>query len=299
MKNLILVWVLFFMVQNIYCQDLLFETELYFEDAIGNKDTITIGFDTTANKKYNPNLGELNIITSFDSVFEVRASHGLDYQNSSMVLSKTIIGFCELAWPINCYSGEPINIFIHAEHQPIKVKWDRKDFLKSKCTYGSFIHYNFLYEIVDPNAIIFDPEFEYECLGNQDSTYIFIGKEYVQDDGNLEELPYTTVINVDTIYGFQLMLEPSANISPCFVTSNVNIVSQNEDLSIFPNPSYGIFNIHDADDLEIHVFNIQGKMVDVPLINNRIDLSQHESGIYFIKFRIGQKYFTKKVMKID
>jgi hypothetical protein len=47
-----------------------FLTTFYFVDAIGNKDSIEVGFDLTANHGNNPQFGEITDISSFDSVFD-------------------------------------------------------------------------------------------------------------------------------------------------------------------------------------------------------------------------------------
>ncbi|GAB4497385.1 MAG: hypothetical protein OHK0019_30910 [Saprospiraceae bacterium] len=54
----------------------MFEMLIYFEDAIGNKDTVIVGYDPDANTyDVNPQFGEVWLDTPFDSVFEVRVSH--------------------------------------------------------------------------------------------------------------------------------------------------------------------------------------------------------------------------------
>jgi hypothetical protein len=75
MKTLVLftfAWLIWF---SGFCQTPMYQADFYFQDAIGNRDTITIGYDTTANGEYNPQFGEINLSQPFDSVFEVRATH--------------------------------------------------------------------------------------------------------------------------------------------------------------------------------------------------------------------------------
>ena len=49
-----------------------FETTIYFEDAVGNIDSVVVGMDEEANFEYNPQFGEADIEAPWDSVFEVR-----------------------------------------------------------------------------------------------------------------------------------------------------------------------------------------------------------------------------------
>ncbi len=72
----------------------IFQTPLYFEDSLGNKDTLVIGYDRNVkDDQLNPEYGEVWISTPMDSVFEVRAFHGDDF---SQKMSKKIISKCGL-----------------------------------------------------------------------------------------------------------------------------------------------------------------------------------------------------------
>lgn len=54
----------------------LFQTVIWFEDAVGNRDSVNIGFNLEAKwDTLNPNFGEALLDTPFDSIFEVRVSH--------------------------------------------------------------------------------------------------------------------------------------------------------------------------------------------------------------------------------
>ncbi|MCF8417129.1 MAG: hypothetical protein K9G40_12865, partial [Crocinitomicaceae bacterium] len=54
-----------------------FSFELYFEDALGNKDTLILGYDSNATNGIDPLFGELNMTGQpWDNTFEVRAGNG-------------------------------------------------------------------------------------------------------------------------------------------------------------------------------------------------------------------------------
>ncbi len=115
-----------------------FSMPMWFEDAVGNKDTIIIGYDTTAsNKKLNILFGEKLIPSSFDSVFEVRARHGNHSFNAGF--SKTIIESCIKHSNIYCFASSPIEIIINAKYYPITVRWDRDKLNKNFCHNGSLL----------------------------------------------------------------------------------------------------------------------------------------------------------------
>ncbi|MHA3789983.1 T9SS type A sorting domain-containing protein, partial [Flavobacterium hauense] len=74
-------------------------------------------------------------------------------------------------------------------------------------------------------------------------------------------------------------------------------------ISIYPNPSNGIFKLELkgelAQDYTLEIFNLQGQRVyQNSLINlQEIDLSNQADGMYLLKFSDGQSTFTKKIVK--
>jgi Secretion system C-terminal sorting domain len=115
-----------------------FSMPMWFEDAIGNKDTIIIGYDTTASfEKFNTLLGEKLLQNPFDSVFDVRVTHGDNSFKEGF--SKTIIGHCEKYPNVNCFVSEGIKIIINAKYYPIKVSWDIDKLVQNSCHRGSLL----------------------------------------------------------------------------------------------------------------------------------------------------------------
>lgn len=96
-----------------------FVMPIWFEDSLGNRDTVWVGGDPNASSQnMNPEFGEVTIATPFDSVFEVRAVHGYD---SDWETSKIII---EPVTPGQCYLPAHTRIMIHAKYPPVKISWD-------------------------------------------------------------------------------------------------------------------------------------------------------------------------------
>jgi len=81
--------------------------------------------------------------------------------------------------------------------------------------------------------------------------------------------------------------------------------SNNEQISIFPNPSDGVFNIYSKNTLnkliQIEIFNIAGKLIsfEKSLINfsKSFDLRSVKNGIYLVKLTIDDKRYFQKVIK--
>lgn len=71
----------------------------------------------------------------------------------------------------------------------------------------------------------------------------------------------------------------------CSVLDNSNF-EKGKDITIYPNPSNGIFNIVSQENISIEVYNIIGKLVDRKQIltgTNTINISNFESGVYLLK----------------
>ena len=88
-------------------------------------------------------------------------------------------------------------------------------------------------------------------------------------------------------------------------SSTVNGVSNNEnenrELTIFPNPSDGKFNLRMSrlENVQIEIYNIYGECVRQEILkfaNTSIDLSSASKGIYFIKVKAGTKNDVKKIV---
>ena len=74
---------------------------------------------------------------------------------------------------------------------------------------------------------------------------------------------------------------------------------ENENVVIYPNPTNGIININAYNINEVSIYNLVGQNVETMTIDNdncMIDLSDYNSGVYFIKINIGKEIITKKII---
>jgi hypothetical protein len=93
-------------------------------------------------------------------------------------------------------------------------------------------------------------------------------------------------------------------------TFDVNQISVDEDfmngtLSIYPNPTRGLFNVEFATaaskDVEISIVNMMGQVIsrDVVRVNgvyqNQFDLSEASAGVYFITFKTDEGVLTERI----
>jgi len=71
-------------------------------------------------------------------------------------------------------------------------------------------------------------------------------------------------------------------------------------LTIYPNPGNGTFNLlfnGDKDQVSIEIYNVLGERVYFSgRYQSILDLSNKQSGIYFVHFNFGKKMITKKIV---
>lgn len=311
MKNLIFIASLLPLFVWGQQQEPMFKTTFYFEDAVGNRDSITVGMDTSANWEYNPQLGEIDIQTPFDSVFEVRAAHTFDlaWGDTYTVLSKTIINVAEI--PVlmpNCYKGGPFTFLIQAKYQPVTISWSQSVF-NDECLDGSFMTPDKNYELLNPWDWWSNPEIRFSCQEVDGSYAINLGGEYLVNG----EWPYIKLHDVqgstatmDSIYGVTLWIDPFETWTPCYhVSVEGKKKSQVAGLKIFPNPTNNFFQILDKDEnyLEaMKVIDINGNIVlskNKLKTSEQIDVSNLSNGVFFIEVdsNFGQKHIGKLIKK--
>jgi|GEM_PF-1172654 len=287
-------------------QTAFFETTLYFEDAVGNRDTIVVGHDPEANSSYNPQFGEVDINTPWDSVFEVRASHINDafYDDSPIpqedVFSKKIIGTAlgGVDQNFNCQPLKaPIILHISQKYLPIKISWDSTDF-DNACSINSTItpHQNPLVTFnwwTDPSALAGSA-----CMSDTSSINIqtFNGQWI-----NIFAMDQKEGIGIDTIYGvLMLFINQADNDSPCDKEIvSLNWLPESINFSLFPNPTAGLLNLESEATLTWQLFDTTGKLCKT---GNRetIDLVNYPDGVYFISAASpnGGLPIVKKVLKM-
>lgn len=269
-----------------------YKTTIYFEDAVGNTDSITVGFDTLATSSIDPIFGEAEITAPFDSVFEVRAGTFLGFDREKT--SKIIIEPSEPIYPLSishgCYTTAPIFIYIWAKYQPVTVTWNKSEFLENICVRGSLISNHYADEVTAPYDWDFFPQDEYYCMGVDSAWTIDISAPAIE--GAQVTAPVSIEkevegMGVQQIYGLRFFPSPTFTYwTPCyFVTSIEEVIHKVEAISIVPNPADEYFSVvipagEEAKTIEI--WNIHGQQVKNIQSVTKIDVSDLPSGIYTV-----------------
>ena len=289
----------------------MFQTIVYFEDAIGNRDTIVVGYDTLSISDLNPQFGEIDIDTPFDSVFEVRAAHGIRFGwgEGNYTLSKIIVGHAEeyLNFP-SCYTGEFALFFIYSKYQPITMSWDQSLF-DNDCKDGSFFTPDRMQQMIDPWNWLGMPAIRYGCAPTDSSYTFYLGDQYRAP----LEIPYIAMQQIegnsgalDSIYGVALGFSADWVFSPCSLVVSAQEPSDNAFVNmaeVFPNPATQQVTVRNKDGLPIpslFVYDQVGRMVlACPVEENQgqttVDVGTLPPGLYFLvqKWVTGEQRVNK------
>ncbi len=282
-----------------------FETTIYFEDAIGNKDSLVVGHDENANSSYNPDFGEIDITMPWDSVFEVRGTHFLDWYtiDDKLLLSKKIIGSGEggITQGGDCLSfNTPIVIFANVKNLPLKISWDKSAFSNSICRNRSTITPNVLPMITERWYESLEENIDYCCMAENDSVDFYTFR--VNDGFGFHLIDQIENNTVDTMVALLLNFRfQNAWDTPCTaVVGTDEIGSSSSDIDIFPNPSHNEINIKGNKFSNWYILNQESKLI-MKGNGNSVNIEKLKEGIYYISLfdNDGNLLKTKKIVKID
>ena len=254
-----------------------FSFEMYFEDATGQKDTLTFGYDATATDSIDASFQEVNIISqSWSNQFEAR--------------------ICVFETPY--FSGDESDTASVVGHLKKQIK---KEDCLDQSLYVSLIQLN---NAVYPVSISWDHSlFTDQCRSNSIITDWHPGGWFDAIIGNNPEYP-TILKDLDSAFYTHTSTHHIDNNQDTtdvlfFALGNINQVfvelkELEEDMSIYPNPTTGIinFNLNGNQHIQsVKLIDVHGHRFNTPVISNGIDLSEFSSGIYFmeVQFDSGKK----------
>ncbi len=295
MKKQILFCVfLFFLFNNLVSQE--FSFQMYFEDAEGNRDTITIGYDPNGSRDtINPDFGEVNIVDiPFDSIFDVRITNQVDINGASWNYEYEL--YHSKKKIVNTIK-KIVNIDIHAIHWPVTAMWDPELFDNPELNGSLFTSLN--------KNFWWDHGGYYSNLGRKvlhEQDQVTFTANYPD---NWEEHPIEEYWGVYFCYYTDIEGNPLATYwvalgdSTWLYLSSENILRTAKTV-IFPNPTDGVVFIEDNGLYirDVYVYDITGKRYFLKLKENKLDISNLPDGIYLIKIiYYNEKTETHKIIK--
>lgn len=283
-------------------QTALFQVVIRFEDAVGNKDSVTVGYDPNATFGIDAEFGEAEITAPFDSVFEVRAMSRFDFDNK---FSKVIIDESDFIFGLNCYGGPIVYLFVWSKHQPFKVDWDSSLFLNNVCVRSSFISNHQEDEVAGPFDLDEFPPI-CACMAAQSEQYFELSEEALPPENSM----ITFEAEVEgtgnqVIYGLRFKPSDPGGYTPCYwITTDIEEPTATIPLSIFPNPARGLVKITGSEQVAfeaLNVFDATGHLVRSisDFKNSEADLSGLPAGIYQLQAQDeDRKRYAGRVVKL-
>lgn len=281
--------ILLFFSTHSYSQE--FSFSLYFIDAIGNADTVTVGYDSQASDTIDAFFQETNIASQvWNTTFEVRLSNKFKSQRSSQSLfnSKKQIVKKKCRHSASNLIYKSLQLDIKADHWPVTVRWDSTLFVDS-CNQASFIT-----SIAPGNEDIGSiSNMGRISLAKRDS--ITFTKNYNQFSfGGMHSYLSSSQ---DSISVYHLAFGDSSLLSV-----NLNELKNRLNFEIYPNPISTYLKIKSNESIEqIEVYNLLGEKVKqyrfLALGERALNLQELENGLYFIKAKVGEVWVTEKLIK--
>jgi len=287
-------------------QTAFFESTIYIEDALGNRDSVVVGSDPEANGHFNPEFGEVDINTPWDSVLEIRASHSVadgfaEFPNQSFVLSKKIIGRTSpdgINETYNCIPfKEVLLIFTSAKYYPLTLSWNRSDY-DNVCSRGAFIAAHQTALVVD--FWFFDPMSlaTSACMQDTGQHLINTFHEPVLNWWIMDE---KEGIGLDSIHGILVAFDNEASIyTPC----NRDLVSTSTPsepvaFTVLPNPASDKLYLQSEELLTWELYTPTGALLKKG-DTEAVEISDYPDGIYFLRVRAreGGVFSVRKIVKM-
>jgi len=265
MKKLIFISVLLCFYQISEAQT--FQFQMFFEDAIGNKDTLTIGYDLNGTELIDSSFGEENIIgIPLDSTFDVRISDAFyNYGNATFHTKKQIL-------PNSCAGGwfPIVSIDIKCENWPVVATWDNSLFF-NECREGSVftsINPGGWWDTGSPSDL-----YRTELVSENQVTFM---SNYDSSLGVNENYAYINSSN-DTIPVFWMAF---GDLS--LITLGVENISA--DFKSYPNPVKDLYYIDTPAEFvkDVTLVDMVGRRKIVEFKNGSIDLRSFKSGYYLV-----------------
>lgn len=275
MKKLVLLLLSFYFHQG-FSQE--FSFQLYIEDAIGNIDSIVIGYDPNATQGLDTAFGEIDISSeTWDTIIDVRALSLWATEVPQFKYSITE----KLLEPF-CFSSSD-QFAILTEHWPVKISWDSIAFSNLCPTYIQLSNNEVaLYG----DVTCWTDDFTYTDLRSVSSVIFQTATPKNQMCFGVENIPDLAKV--------------------CFITFTQGMGLEDEEtqqLTLFPNPATSTLTIELAagsGHYAATICNAQGQLVyhsTFDIERSIFDISSFSNGIYFLTLDNGEQTLSKKFVK--
>jgi hypothetical protein len=265
-----------------------FSFVLYVTDALGNRDSIILGYDATATDTADALFGDNNIAnTTIDSVLDLRLTdyyNPLDYQSENAIFKYS----CDSTFDRNDGRGLAY-LLLRAKNYPVTFSWDIQQFLgaNNACHRGSVITNSSIY-------------LQYANLNIQNTFHSILSRSGSYAT-NYDDYT-TTMLNhgrVDTVFLMPFMFVDT------FIQVGIQESRIAESLVAYPNPAktYAEVVVPAAagEIAAVLVFDVQGQQINLPysVAGERLSLNTSElaAGFYFCRLQAERKTYQFRFVK--
>ena len=248
-----------------------FELPIFFQDAIGNKDTIILGYDINASEGIDASLGEIDILgTPYTKPFEVRAAmydyEKLRWEDARIFESKKMMIKSDCVEPFLYDEENSMMVVMKGGHWPISMAWDSTLFLDScrsmaivECAPGGW----------------FDV-----CGGN--NSFLVLEMEN-RNRFSFKRTAYTIPTSTDTLFALFFPLSRTINVG-------ANDPSYQNKVIVCPNPASDFLHIDIKLDEDVpytyDIMDTQGRILKSGSLHglghSTLDINALPKGMYFI-----------------
>ncbi|PWH85768.1 hypothetical protein [Brumimicrobium oceani] len=255
-----------------------FSFEVYFEDAIGNKDTVTVGYDVNATKGIDSVFGEVNLENQSWSQnnFEVFVNAGGSKRSKIQIVKNE----CSTNWQNTWANG--ISFITNSTNRPIKVSYKKED-IENVCMNTSFF-----WADAEPTWHLLQSLNDFSGTDPLNSFHILDQIYYYDFNKKIE--------GSDTIYAIHFVFADQIKASELL---SVSQTKTNETIQIVPNPFTNGIKIANVEfNTEVNIKDSKGISIKYERFGDVIYPLNCSKGIYYISFLSNNKLFTYKILKI-
>jgi len=262
-----------------------FQFTMYFEDAAANKDSLIIGYDSTATNLIDEAFGEENILDKpLDTLFEVRIMDPFEnYGEATFHTKKQVV-------PDNCLRDKPwqiVTIGIKSNNWPVTASWDSTLF-NIECREGSVFTSLRPGGWWDVTSVFSD----LQRIGLASQNSVTFSSNLINNGYDFPDFGSTHF--EDTLSHFWLAFGDSNLIK-------INIEEEFPEFKIYPNPAtdYLYFEEGTHRIKTIQLINSAGQISPVIFGGGRVPLTNKRPGIYFIiATTTDDKIIKRKLLKL-
>ncbi len=266
-----------------------FSFEMYFEDSLGNRDTIILGYDALGTEYIDSIFGEQDILNGPKRIgLDVRVVQYI-YNNPTPVgtvaTKKQILPTdCDNAWPY-----VQTGIEITTNNWPVTASWD-KSLFNDSCRLTSLftsVHPGGWFDTGSPSDL-WIARLQTASSATFTSQVTFYGVQNRID----ENYAYLDT-NADTVSRFWFTFNYDFGSSIALQTATSKAVI------IFPNPTYHQLYFNNIDIIQsVNCFALDGRQIEFVTAAGMADVSTLPIGVYFLQLNLknGQQV-TRRFVK--